>query len=94
MNSRRKIVLLLAIIFLALYVGTYAVLSRRGYAEADQWKFKGFYYFTPAPTDHWRSTNYGCAFAYWPINQVDQWLGLGRAPASEPLWGLSNIDKE
>ena len=75
---------------LLLYVGSYAALSRRGYAEADQYNMKGgFYYFTPEDSDAWRWKNYGCVYLFWPLNVVDRWLGLGRYPASEPLWGLS-----
>ncbi|MCI0739393.1 MAG: hypothetical protein L0Y72_10140 [Gemmataceae bacterium] len=39
--------------------------------------------------DAWRLKNYGCVFLFRPINAVDRWLGFGRHPASEPLWGLS-----
>jgi hypothetical protein len=73
---------------LLLYVGSYVALSRRGYAEADQFNMKGFYYFTPEDSDAWRWKNYGCVTLFRPINAVDRWLGFGRHPASEPLWGL------
>jgi len=76
-------------LLLLLYVGSYAALSRRGYAEADQYHMKGFYYFSPEESDAWRWKNYGCVKLFWPINVVDRWLGFGRHPASEPLWGLS-----
>jgi hypothetical protein len=46
---------------------------------------KGFYYFFPEDSDAWRLKNYGCVYLFWPLNVVDQWLGLGRYPASEPL---------
>ena len=72
-----------------LYVGSYAVLSRHGYAEADQYNMKGFYYFSPEDSDAWRWKNYGCVCLFRPINAVDRWLGFGRPPACEPLWGLS-----
>jgi hypothetical protein len=62
---------------LLLYVGSYAALSRRGYAEADQYNMKGFYYFTPEDSDAWRWKNYGCVILFRPINAVDRWLGLG-----------------
>ena len=74
---------------LLLYVGSYAALSRRGYAEADQYNMKGFYYFSPENSDAWRWKNYGCVSLFRPINAVDRWLGFGRPPACEPLWGLS-----
>ena len=74
---------------LLLYVGSYAALSRRGYAEADQYNMKGFYYFTPEKSNAWRWKNYGCVILFRPINAVDRRLGYGRHPACEPLWGLS-----
>jgi hypothetical protein len=86
----KRLLLWFGAILLLLYVGSYAVLSRRGYAEADQYGMKGFYYFFPENSDEWRWKNYGCVYLFWPINAVDRWLGLGRDPASEPLWGLSN----
>ena len=76
-------------LLLLLYVGSYVALSRRGYAEADQYNMKGFYYFSPEDSEAWRWKNYGCVQLFWSINAVDRWLGFGRHPASEPLWGLS-----
>ena len=76
-------------LLLVLYVGSYAALSRQGYAEADQYHMKGFYYFSPEDSDAWRWKNYGCAVLFRPINAADRWLGFGRHPASEPFWGLS-----
>jgi hypothetical protein len=72
-----------------IYVVAYLALSRRGYAEADRNQFAGFYYFTPENSNRWRTLNYGCASFFAPLNAVDRWLGTGRDPASEPLWGLS-----
>jgi hypothetical protein len=72
-----------------LYVGSYAALSQRGYAGADQYNMKGFYYFSPEDSDAWRRKNYGCVTLFRPINAVDRWLGFGRHPGCEPLWGLS-----
>ncbi len=71
------------------FVVLYLWLSRRGYAEADRYGMTGFYYFSPEDSDTWRSKNYGCVFLFWPLNVVDRSLGMGRAPASEPLRGLS-----
>ena len=76
-------------LLLLLYVGSYVVLSRRGYAEADRYNMKGFYYFFPENSAAWRWKNYGCMHLFRPLNALDRWLGLGRHPASEPLWGLS-----
>jgi hypothetical protein len=85
----KRLLLVFGALLLLLYVGTYGVLSRRGYVKADQYNMKGFYYFFPEDSDAWRVTNYGCLYLFWPINAVDRWLGSGRYPASEPLWGLS-----
>ena len=85
--SRRALVLLALLV--AVYVASYMWLSRRGYAQADQWNCRGFYYFTPEPTDVWRVKHFGCARFFFPINALDRALGTGRSPACEPLWGLS-----
>jgi hypothetical protein len=79
---------LLFVAFLMVYVASYVWLSRRGYAEADQWNMKGFYYFTPEDTDAWRTKNYTVAAIYEPINWLDCSLGTGRSPACEPMWRL------
>jgi hypothetical protein len=75
-------------LLLVLYVGSYVVRSRRAYAEAERCDMKGFYYFTPENSDRWRFWNYTCVYLYLPLNAVDRWIGLGRGPACEPLWGL------
>jgi hypothetical protein len=85
-HRRLKIV---CAVLLAAYLGSYLWLSRRGYAEADQYGMVGFYYFFPEESDSWRYKNYGCAFLFWPLNAIDRSLGLGRHPGCEPLWGLS-----
>ena len=33
--------------------------------------------------------NYGCAYLFLPLNKFDCWLGTGRPPAAEPMWGMS-----
>ena len=80
--------LIVVILLIAAYVGSYVWLSRRGYAEADQYDMVGFYDFFPENSDAWRYKNYGCVFLYWPLNFLDRSVGLGRCPASEPLWSL------
>ena len=87
--KKRHMLVAVAALLLSSYVGSYLALSRRGYATADRYNFCGFYYFLPQNSDDWRVKNYGCALAFSPLNIVDRWLGFGRAPASEPLWGLS-----
>jgi hypothetical protein len=76
-------------LLLGVYIGLYVGLSRQGYNEAEQYNLHGFYYFKPEDSTSWRVWNYTSVFLFWPLNVVDRWLGLGRYPASEPLWGLS-----
>ena len=90
MPKRVRCLLVLFGLLFVLYVGSYYVLSRRGYAEADRYNMgKCFYYFTPENTDSWRFRNYTCVDLFSPLNAVDRALGFGRYPAGEPLWGLS-----
>jgi hypothetical protein len=89
MAKRKRLMLIAGVLLMALYIGSYISLSRRGYAEAGQYNMTGFYYFTPANSDNWRFKNYGCVYLFWPLNVIDRWIGPGRYPASEPLWGLS-----
>lgn len=72
-----------------LYLSTYLVLSRRGFAEADRTHAPGFYYFAPQDTDGWRFLNRACVLVFRPVQVLDRWLGSGREPAAEPLFGLS-----
>lgn len=69
-----------------LYVATYIVMSRHGYALADRYDMKGFYYLMPEESDSWRFWNYTWVWVFCPLNTIDRWIGLGRAPAYEPLW--------
>src|SRR5437763_1083039 len=85
--SRRGVILVVALMLL--YVGSYLALSRQGFAQADQWNAKGFYFFSPRDSALWRVSNYGCAGIYHPLIAVDNNLGTGRWPAKEPLMGLS-----
>ena len=75
---------------LIVYVASYVALSRRGYAEADGWEVERFYYLQPRDSIAWRLTNYGCVAFYGPLNLIDRALGLGRAPAPEPMFHLGS----
>lgn len=46
-KTRKHFLLALGAVLLALYIDSYYILSRRGYAEAKRWNLYGFYYFTP-----------------------------------------------
>jgi hypothetical protein len=78
-------------VLLTFYVGSYAVLSRRGMEEAERCNMQGFYYFFPDPEGKgaWRAKHFTCCWLYSPINAIDQAIGLGKCPAREPFWGLS-----
>ena len=89
MRKRKYIVILILVILFVAYLASYIGLSRRGYAEADQYGMEGFYYFFPEDSDAWRYKNYGCMYLYWPLNFADRSIGFGRYPASEPLWSIS-----
>jgi hypothetical protein len=90
----RTLLILLAVIPpLLAYVGSYYVLSRRGFREADRVGFKGFYFVSPRPP--WEGggserENIQRDRFYWPLIQLDWMLGTGRHPAAEPMWGVSN----
>jgi hypothetical protein len=87
-RRRHALRLVVALLF-GVYLGSYLWLSRRGYAEADRYHLKGFYYFFPEDSDTWRYKNYGCVYLFWPLNVIDRSLGFGRHPGKEPLRGLS-----
>lgn len=88
MAARTYLWLILAVI-VAVYVVSYLSFSRSGYAWADRYDGDGFYYFPPEDTDAWRRKNFFCVYFFWPLNWIDVILGLGRSPASEPLWDLA-----
>ena len=88
MMKRKQLLLILAAL-LVVYVASYLALSRRGYAEADQYHVDGFFYFTPEDTNAWQWKNGTCVVLFAPANGVDRLLGFGRTPGSGPLFGLS-----
>lgn len=81
-------ILIVTAFVLILWIGSYAALSRRGYAEADQWNSEGFYYFTPENTDAWRWSEAMCTCVFWPLNVIDRSIGLGRGHCAAPMWDL------
>jgi hypothetical protein len=84
--AQRSVVL--SALALAVYVGAYVILSRVGYAAADKDGTEGFYYCTLEGSSACRFAHLGCRWVFWPLNAVDQCLGLGRPPASLPLESL------
>jgi hypothetical protein len=87
--SVRWIAIGLLAVFLVAYVSSYAVLSRRGFAQSDLWEIGGFYFLPPEDTDEWRFWNFALVRVYYPLIVIDNWIGTGRPIASEPLWRLS-----
>lgn len=87
MISRRRLCLFLIIGFT--YVFSYLVLSRGGFVLSDRLGVGGFYFFEPRDSNVWRITNYSCVVFYYPLIALDNLIGTGRRPASEPMWGLT-----
>jgi hypothetical protein len=73
--SRRRRLLILATVLLALYVGSYLILSRRGFIRDG-------YFFPPQETASWRVCNYRCVAFYSPLILIDNLLGTGKRPAA------------
>ena len=91
MRFRLRTLLIVAALLPAFlgYVGTYAVLSRRGYTEGDKYGVKGFYFVVPGTVPDWKSRNRRLNLFYYPLIQLEIFLGTGRLVAGEPLEGLS-----
>jgi len=83
---RRKIMwTVLGGILLLAYVGSYLLLSRRGFAEAERYGMKGFFYVPYSDTTAWRISNKACIVLFWPLQKIDQSLGTGRPVGAAPL---------
>jgi hypothetical protein len=77
-------ILWISIVLVSLsYVGSYLILSRIGFAEADQRGERGFFFFYPDGTEPTRSLNLVCIEAYRPLIALDNWIGTGRDPWHE-----------
>jgi hypothetical protein len=70
----------IVLVLLTAYILAYLGLSRRGYAEADRLNLVAFTYVSPDDTDAWRSCHDVCTIFFFPLNQIDQWLGSGQCP--------------
>jgi hypothetical protein len=81
--------MLLVLVLLVLYIGSYLALSRWAFAHPETTFATNFWFFEPRDSDLWRVSNYGCVYIYFPLIAIDNWLGTGKVPAAEPLWGLS-----
>jgi hypothetical protein len=72
---------------LALYAGSYLVLSRQAFRRADADRTKGFYFCPPRDEAAYRLHRIGVV-VYYPLIALDNLLGTGRPPGKEPLWQL------
>jgi hypothetical protein len=87
---RLRWALLATMVFLSAYVGSYFVLSRRGMAQMKGTNVEVLYFFPPEDTDSWRAWNYGCVTVYYPLIEIEIWLGTIKGVGCEPLWKLSD----
>ncbi len=71
-----------------LYVGTYVVLSRNGYREADKYNVRGFFFVIPS-SPVMKFANDSCKIIFYPLIKLEQMLGTGRTPAWDPIEKLS-----
>ena len=88
-RTRRRILIGILAVLLTIYISSYMVLSRRGFAQADEFHVSGFYFLTPEDTDEWRFWNSALVRFYYPLILIDDALGTGRGVGYEPLWELS-----
>jgi hypothetical protein len=80
-------------VVLAVYVGSYLVLSRIAYAKAakepgfDE-KISGFWYIEPTgpSTENWYRWHCLCKRVYAPLNAFDCWIGTGIPPWTGGTW--------
>lgn len=82
--SVKRLELMIVLALVAFYLGSYLVLSRRGFADADRVNGVGFHFFSPQDSAAWRMCHRGCVVIYYPLIVIDNWLGTGRPVASEP----------
>jgi hypothetical protein len=73
---------------LLLYVGSYAVLSRRAFAVADATNAEGIYFVEPTTSAGCRLHEL-CSTLYYPLLFLDNLFGTGRPAASCPLETLT-----
>jgi hypothetical protein len=74
---------------LALYVGSYVVLSRRGEAWCRPLGMSGFLYVLPTDTPDWYKWHAYCVAFYAPANWIDRQFGTGEGPVRGMTLGLS-----
>ena len=76
------------LLLVAIYIGSYVLLSRLSYKRADALDLEGYYFVTPT-SQRAETLNRRFTFFFYPLVFLDCRLGTGRCPASEPMSGLS-----
>jgi hypothetical protein len=76
---------------LLLYVGSYAILSRRAFAVADATNAEGIYFVEPS-SDAGCRLHELCSTFFYPLLVLDNLLGTGRPAASCPLKLTFQVD--
>jgi hypothetical protein len=93
MGKKRRwfqVTIIVLILLLVVYAGSYLVLSRMAFARADVSDWEGFYFAAPEEdTDRCRSRHYTLVRVYYPLIVIDNWIGTGRPPGSDPDWRLN-----
>ena len=82
---RKKWVRFTLVLLLALYIGSYLLLSRRGFHISDEYGMKGFV-FCPLRDPASFRLHFACVVFYAPLIVVDNLVGTGRRPdLNEPM---------
>lgn len=69
------------------YLGTYFVMSRRGYQQSRAVGLKGLFFVLPRD-ERALQLNRACHLLFYPLVRIEVWLGTGEGPGGEPMWGL------
>ena len=72
-HRRTKVMSVVVTLCLA-YVSSYLILFRRGFAQADEWNARVFYFVTPRNETTWRM-NWCLSVLYYPLIAIDSALG-------------------
>ncbi|NQT93174.1 MAG: hypothetical protein HQ559_10470 [Lentisphaerae bacterium] len=88
-KRKKRLIWTIILALLLVYVGSYVILSRRGFREADKGGYSGFYLLTLENSTAWELKNYGLVLLYYPLILIDVMLGTGRMPAmTEPMYEI------
>jgi hypothetical protein len=84
-SRRRRRLAWAAAILLAVYLGSYLFLSRRGDAWCRPRGCIGFFYALPTDTPRWWTLHKVCFLVYRPANWLDRELGTGRSAVTSMM---------